>query len=613
MQNSRYPVIAIFGIFCFLTACFISQRMFEGDGKGWKHIVTSDGRGYYAYLPALIIDGDPAFSKVVERESSLLGYPGYKPGYMVRVDGHPLNKYFSGEALLLLPFFLLGLLLSCLFGTPIDGYSFFFQISVGFGALFYLLMGLFYLFRILQYFRIRPGLTAFILPVVLFGTNLFYYTIWQLTMSHLYSFFAINGLICCLLSAFRSWDHRSAIRTGLFLGVVFLIRPTNLVVLILVPFLAGDKTTLVNYLKTIWQKKNVTLVFFAAFILLAVIQPLLWFVQTGKFFIWSYHNEGFLFSRPEILNVLFSYRKGLFIYSPIIFLSWTGLIFLIFKNRIRFFSMLIFIAVSTYIISCWWNWYYGDGFGLRAFIDYYGIFCLLLAIPMNHIPRRFMVPLSIAVILPMVFLNLFQTWQYTHNVIHPNSMNREKYNYVFLKADSVYINCLGGNREIADYSVDLQKPDLLLWNDFEREPDSWSNISIQRSSRSFSPDHAGYLDSVHPFSPGVCIQAQNIGNLPSRFFIKGELMVWDSLKGASNNALIVLSMDSIKPSENYWQGSHLNDVPRKDMKTWRKCSFSLTLPEIVNPRGILKVYIWNTGKQPMLIDDFELRFYRVKD
>ncbi len=275
--------------------------------------------------------------------------------------------------------------------------------------------------------------------------------------------------------------------------------------------------------------------------------------------------------------------------------------------------MLIFIALSTYIISSWWNWYYGDGFGLRAFIDYYGIYCLLLALLLNRIPMKFVHLLIIALIGPIVFLNLFQTWQYTQKGIQPNSMNREKYCYIFLESDSAHMQGLGGNLEIADFTVDLNRPELVLHNDFETKPDSWNNISIQYSSRAFSQGHVGYLDSIHPFSPGLEIKTSQLGFLPSRFFIEGELMVWDSMMGASNQALVVLSMDSISRYENYWQGFRLNDTPLNDMKSWRKCRFSLTLPEIENPGGVLKIYIWNTGKKPFLLDDFILHFYRIKD
>ncbi len=612
MRKASYPVVTLFGISCFLVAFFISQRIFNSNGKGWEHIVSSDGRGYYAYLPALIIDGDLTFGKVAERESRFLGNPHHKPGYLVRVNSHPLNKYFAGEALLLLPFFLFGLFFSFIFGLPVDGYSFFFQISTGLGALFYLVTGLYYLSRILAYFEIRPVITAWCLALILFGTNLLYYTIWQPTMSHVYSFFAINGLLYYLLLAIRSWNNTTALLTGLFLGLVFLVRPTNLIVLLLLPFLAGNLSSFFAFLRVMWIRKRITILFFLVVILLAAVQPVLWFLQTGKFFIWSYQNEGFIFSRPEIINVLFSFRKGLFIYTPMILLSWTGLIFLAISNRVRFFSMLLFIALSSYVISSWWNWYYGDGFGLRAFIDYYGIFCLLLALPLNRLPGKTAYFLIVFLILPVSFLNLFQTWQYTRNAIQPNSMNHQKYCYIFLKADSAHMNGMGGNQELADFTVDLKRPELVFQNNFETKPDSWNNISIQNSSRAFSQDHVGYLDSLHQFSPGLEIKTSQLGILPSRFFLEGELMVWDSIMGASNKALVVLSMDSINGRENYWQGFSLNDIPRNDMKSWRKCRFSLTIPEIVNHHGVLKIYIWNTGKDPFLLDNFTLRFYRVK-
>jgi hypothetical protein len=49
-------------------------------------------------------------------------------------------------------------------------------------------------------------------------------------------------------------------------------------------------------------------------------------------------------------------------------------------KRLKEFSwaILIFISVATYIIVSWWCWWYGGSFGMRSFIDYYG----LLAIPM---------------------------------------------------------------------------------------------------------------------------------------------------------------------------------------------------------------------------------------
>ena len=608
MNRNNYPKITLYFLFSFMLAFFFSMRVFNDGVPGWKHIITSDGRGYYAYLPAFIIDHDPAFAKVVERETRLLGYPHYKPGYLVKSGNHLLNKYFSGEALLLLPFFLLGVLFSYITGTDINGYSFFFQVFIGLGSLFYLFLGLSFLKRILVHLQIRPAVVAISLFAILFGTNLFYYSLWQPTMSHIFSFFAINGFFWFTIRAIRGWNKKTASWMGIFLGLVILIRPTNIIVVLLIPFLTGNIQGLVQFIREIRAKKGALLLLFVIPLATVSIQLLIWYIQTGHFIEWSYRNEGFNFGNPEIMNVLFSYRKGLFIYTPLILVSLLGIVPLI-RKWLQLFSVSGFLMLSIYVVASWWNWYYGDGFGLRAFIDFYGVFTILLALAMNHSWSRMGVILFIFILAPFAVLNLVQTWQYTHLVIQPNSMNKVKYHQIFMRTDSAVINCLGGNEEIANYNINTQLPASVFANDFENPAEGWSAYTIIETPRAFSGNHAGYLDSLHQFSPGIAIKPGQLPGFGVDYFVTGEVMVWDSLQSASNGALVVLSMDSIHPGENWWHGFRLNDVPQESSKKWRKCTFSLMLPQISNPEGILKIYIWNTQKKPMLIDDFTVRFY----
>jgi hypothetical protein len=593
----------------FLLAFFFSMRVFNDGVPGWKHIITSDGRGYYAYLPALLIDHDPTFARVAEREAGFLGYPRYKPSYLVNSGEHTLNKYFAGEALLLLPFFTLGTLCSWITGTDIDGYSFFFQVFAGLGTLFYLVLGLIFLKRILETLQIRPPVITLTLAAFVFGTNLFYYSLWQPTMSHVFSFFAINGFMWFTIRAIREFNIKTASWMGIFLGLVCLVRPTNAIIVVVIPFLTGNNNRLVSFFKAGWTRKSALILFLSVTMALVSIQCLLWYLQTGHFVVWSYHGEGFNFGNPEVLNVLFSYRKGLFIYTPLLLVSLLGIFPLMFRHRLQFFSLVGFLILGTCIVASWWNWYYGDGFGLRAFIDYYGVFAILLALLLNLVrPKAGLILVSL-LLTPFVAMNLVQTWQYTHLVIQPNSMNAQKYHHIFMRTDSAVINCLGGNEEIADYNIDLLHPVGVYANDFEKQAEGWSTNSIVESARSYSGSHSGYMDSLHQYSPGIAIRASQLGRLPAACFVSGELMVWDSLPGASNGALVVLSMDSIHPGENWWHGFRLNDIPLQTSKTWRKCTFSLMLPVISNPAGILKVYVWNTQKKPMLVDDFRVRFY----
>jgi hypothetical protein len=275
----------------------------------------------------------------------------------------------------------------------------------------------------------------------------------------------------------------------------------------------------------------------------------------------------------------------------------------------QLFSMVGFLTVSCYVIASWWNWYYGDGFGLRAFIDYYGIFAILLSLALNfswQMAGKIAWPVIITV---LVVINLLQTWQYTHGVIRPNSMNQQKYHYVLLRTDSAVINCLGGNEELPDYLIDQVHPYKVYINNFEQESPGWTKHHIISISTAAAGRKAACIDSINQFSPGIAVRAHEIGPLATSYFIRGEVRVRDSIPGASNSVLVVLSMDSINPGENWWQGFRLNDIPEENVRQWSLRRFSLMTPAINNHHGILKVYLWNTGKKPMLLDDFSIRIY----
>jgi hypothetical protein len=612
MQHQNYPKIVLYCLACLMLAFFASNRLFRGDLAGWKLIISSDGLGYYAYLPALLIDHDVTYNKVTEREKKILGYKRYVPGYLVKSGNRVVNKYFAGEALLLLPFFLLATFFSWTGGIEITGYSFFFQLFTGLGALFYLFLGLCYLKKILQHFRIQPILSAIIIVTILLGTNLFYYSMWQPCMSHIYSFFAINGFLWYFCRAIQSPRLKYITFAGLFLGLTVLIRPTNGIVIILLPFLfnTGEEArTLAGFLQ---KRKSAVLLFLATFTLVVSIQFILWHIQTGHWFIWSYKDEGFLFGHPQIRNVLFSYRKGLFIYTPLIFLALLGCFRLAFRNLYRFFSMGFFIILSIYIIASWWNWYYGDSFGARAFIDYYGIYALLLAILLNHKETKTGTTLVLLLLFPFVALNLLQTWQYTHYIIHPYSMNKAKYQYVFLKTDSVYQKCLGGNDEIPRYTMDMAHPCKLYLTSFEEVSDGWKHSFNKNVPYAFSGRFVGYLDSLHPYSATLEIKPEVLSSYPAVFYVEGSVWIRDSIKGSSDKALFVLSMDSIDQRGNYWYGFPVNDVPDNPVGVWRNCRFSMTLPEFRIPGKVLKIYVWNSGKKPVMIDDFSVAFFTEK-
>jgi hypothetical protein len=105
------------------------------------------------------------------------------------------------------------------------------------------------------------------------------------------------------------------------------------------------------------------------------------------------------------------------------------------RNRKVFLPISIYMVANIYVVSSWWCWWYGGSFGLRAYVDYYGVLAIPFAISLNYIKERkfYATCLSYGIILLFIFLNQFNIKQYTNRVIHFDSMSKKAYWTCFLK------------------------------------------------------------------------------------------------------------------------------------------------------------------------------------
>ncbi len=86
---------------------FISYSSYK-NLNDLSSVITSDGRGYYAYLPAVFIHGN--FQKSSQQEKSAYTNEIEQLYLYKDKNGELYNKYFPGVAVLQLPFFF-----NCLF------------------------------------------------------------------------------------------------------------------------------------------------------------------------------------------------------------------------------------------------------------------------------------------------------------------------------------------------------------------------------------------------------------------------------------------------------------------------------------------------------------------
>ncbi|MEP7265139.1 MAG: hypothetical protein ABI772_11605 [Bacteroidota bacterium] len=413
-----------------LSACFFLYTFFHIKKFNETHFINYDSIIYYSYLPAAFIHHDLSL-KFIDTDHHKYGMQ-YWPE--TASNGAYVNKMTCGLAILLLPFFFIGHLAAYLTGFEMNGYTLPYGISLYFGTIVYSVAGLWLLRKtLLQFFNDR--ITALTILAIGVGTNLFFYTAIDAIVSHAYNFF----LACAFLYLTFKWYAQPtlyrSILTGLTAGMIILLRPVN--VLMILFFLLYDITS--------WKSFKAKLHFFvlhynecliiclAAFIVF-IPQFLYWKYNTGDWLYYSYGKEHFYFTKPHVLDGLFSYRKGWLLYTPIMALSIIGMLLL--KDKLRRFTLPVITmsAITIYVTYCWWCWWYGGCFGGRSMIDYYPFLSIPLAALYEKSFRKTALLIPVCVFtLFFIYMNIFQSYQQRAFIIHYDSMTKKAYWDVFLK------------------------------------------------------------------------------------------------------------------------------------------------------------------------------------
>lgn len=414
---------------------WVSANLKWGDER-WNNIIGVDGNGYYAYLPAIFIYHDLSFGFFDDlRKDETRTDLSYN--YRMKTDNGIINKYFAGTALAQLPFFWMGHFANWLTGNPLDGYSVYYLIFIQVATLFYALLGQYFLMRVLREFHVPEIVNAFVIFTVVFGTSVFHYVVDEPSMSHIYSFAFVNMFVFSFLRFFKK-NGFHFLFIGMFaVGMVVLIRPVNGIVLLSLPFLAGSFNKLKNSLSYLMKQPLRFVLTLLPALFLVFIQLIIYKIQTGNFWVYSYGKESLDFSNPQMWKFLFSYRKGFFVYTPVFFLSLFGSWYFLKENVFQFFSWGVFLAIVVFVLSSWWQWYYGGSFGSRVMIEYTVYFAIPLAFLLQK--NRFRKGIAVAVVL-LLFVCQIQTYQYRYGYLHWSEMNKERYWDNFLRIDKVLNN-----------------------------------------------------------------------------------------------------------------------------------------------------------------------------
>ncbi len=420
----------------FLIVTLVSSNLNWGKDS-WQKIIAADGKGYYAYLPATFIYKDLNFTFFDSIEKQKYYNPNSYYDYRSNSNGIIINKYYCGTAITEAPFFFMAHFITKLSNGDADGFSKWYSIFVNVAALFYLLIGLVYLRKSLYFFNKNEWQVSLILFAAVFGTNLFYYSVVEPSMSHVYSFAFISMFLFYAFQLFRSFQKKYLLILGLLLGIIFLIRPVNLIVIFALPFVAGSLPELKKGLASLWKEKVYSFFVILIFFAIISIQFIIYKISTGSFLVYAYGGEGFKFLSPHFIDILFSYKKGLFLYTPLYLFSFLGLYFLYKKSSFSAWTWLAFFIIITYVFSSWWMWFYGGSFSGRIYVEFIPMFMFLLAIFLNGLKNKAWKIFAFSTVILLVIVCQIQTYQYRYYDIHWSDMTKEKYWDVFLRIDKL--------------------------------------------------------------------------------------------------------------------------------------------------------------------------------
>ncbi|MFT5601738.1 MAG: hypothetical protein ACI9N1_001986 [Flavobacteriales bacterium] len=549
-----------------------------------KDTLSSDGRGYYAYLPAVLIFQDLSYESNTEALDEQLDLH-FSHHYILKdLEGNTFNKCFPGVAIVQLPLFLIATFLSFLFGLPINGYNDLYLISITLTGILSAVTGFHYLKKLLIALDFTVQISIISAMTIFVGTNVFFYALWGGSIGHIHSYAAIAAFLYYSKTFITKESIRSGAIACFLLSLIFIIRPTNILVVLLIPYLAGSFNQLKKALRHLFNKRN-----WIAPMLLGLIPiltlPAIWYAQTGHFVVWSYSDEGFYFTNPKMWSTLFSFRNGLFIYSPLALLALLSIYYVSTKSKFQGIFLSLYFLINVYVISSWWCFAYGGGFGHRVFVEHQVFFGILLAYGISYFPFR---KLLLSTLCLLVTLSLLQTYQYTVGILPSGYCTAEIYFHTFLKFDPSYEGACSPRNDEYYYGATVKTTELTpepKYFEFSEHEDF--QMEATYSIKDIAEDHRIYLELDYSKMRLESSQFDEVFFVVDGTNEEGNTVFYTSFP------LYEIRSEAL----NQWKEIHLgSQLPRENITSY-------------------KMYIWNKGRHTFKIKDihYTIKHISAKD
>ena len=591
--------------------------------KNWDNVLGWDILSYYLYLPFNFIYDDPGMVNqlIIERIFAQYHPSGTFYQAFQIPNGNWVPMYTLGFAILFAPFFFIAHLWATYSGQwPADGFSYPYQFCIGNGVMIYIIAGIFILRKVLLHF-FNDRITSIVLVLVLLGTNYLIEAADDSCMPHAMLFTAYALILWLTIK----WHQKPTMKTagvlGLLLGFTILARGSEIVCLI-IPLCWNiyDKQSFYDKIKLLAANKSQVIAAVLAFFIVPLIQMFYWKNITGSFIFHSYQNtEGFDWNGEHLMNVLFSYKKSWFIYTPMIILPIIG-IWMMRKMEKRVFPAIgIFFIVNFYLIASWAAWWQGGSFGLRYYVESYAV----MAIPFGFFIKKIgeqKIPVKIITYLItgfLLFLNMFQTWQFENWMIDGYAMTKAYYWRIFLKTSVTAEDkkLLEVDRagfkidEVFNNQQDYTKHTIGFYN-FENNNSSIVDPPFLDSSKALSTPFSCKLTAERIYSPAFKIPFDAITKR-EHAWIRVSFDYFNNENLAEAMPSLVIDFNHHSRHTYKYKGWDLEKQKGKPNE-WNHFSIDYLTPYPLSVDDIMEVYIYLRGKKDFNFDNLQIEAFERK-
>lgn len=568
-------------VICVINLIFIAPN--HDFSIWWQKPVMNDAMGYYSYLPAVFVYQDLTYNFIYEpwkKHYPEIAHEEPKDMFAVKFKGKQVNKYPPGVAYFQSPFFILGHLTAKITGKDADGYSNIYMYFMCIGAIFWQYVFLRILSKIFEFYRINK--TSFVITSLLlcFGTNIWFYTQHFGTYSHLYTLLSISLFYYGGIRFFSAeTENNKAYYFAIMLigfSLALITRNINVIALLLLPCMGFNWRKIADYLTVLKNKKAIAGLLVSGILIFSMF--LLWKLQSGYWFVDSYPDEHFYWSKPQIFKSLFSAHKGWFTYTPIALVGLFGLRYASKKLALNF---LLVLTLVIYITSSWWCWDYGTAFSMRAYIDWYLFVAIGLGFLFHHIQQKPNLFYSILIICTLLSaVNLLQSSQFMRGIIsgHSQGIEYTLRNFFRLRPKMQYII----SKNVTEETV--------------RNENNFNGNSQQPFTE---------VSEASPFSKGIKMNMlkEKNGKIFNHVRFGAEVNAEDLM----NDAFLCASITNAKDSTLYWHQVGINNFLLKGKSEVIETGF--IIPPNLPADASINVFFWEPkGNSRYQIDNMYLEF-----